>query len=902
MARAAPRRSSSRPAAETARKRVHAAAGPQRDSDPLALYRSKRAFEHTREPRGAPRERSAKGNGFVVQKHDATRLHYDFRLELDGVLLSWAVPKGPSLSPQDKRLAVQTEDHPVSYRDFEGAIPEGHYGAGDVIVWDRGTWTPLGDARAGLDKGHIDFELDGERLHGAFTLIRTRGGRGAKAARGPGSQWLLFKRSDAHARSGAKAEITQREQGSVITGKPLPARRRAPSKATPVARTPKRARPAAVPALDRIELQLATPVDRPPSGTQWVYEIKFDGYRLLASLDGDDVRLRSRNNLDWTRTFPAITAALQRLGLKRSVIDGELCYVTAQGSTSFQDLQRVLPRGGTTAVPVDQANLVFYVFDLLYHDGEDLREQPLTERKERLRALLEPPRRRSRNAAPAGPLAFSEHLAVDGAAALTQACRAGLEGLIAKRTGAPYRAGRSADWLKLKCRRRQEFVIAGMVAPLSGVRRSGFRSLILALHDEDGYRYCGKVGTGFDQAMLEDLSKRLQALAVDKPSVRNPPRERGLTWVRPKLVCEIDFAEFTREGLVRQASFQGLRLDKPAARVERERTRAVEDVVEEQDAAPRSRGSKRAAPAKTKSARKASPNDDGAVVLGVNISHPERVVDDPSGLTKLELARYHERVSEWMLPYVTDRFLALVRCPEGSASQCFFQKQKPRGVGASVTQRTHGGHEVLFARNARGIVELVQFNAIEFHGWGSRAGAPKRPDWIVMDLDPDPALPFETVIDAAFEVREALASVGLRSFVKTTGGKGLHVVAPLRPASREGWDTVKRFTHGMATALAARAPDRYVANMSKARRVGKIFVDYLRNGEGATAILPYSPRARPGATVAVPVSWDELRRIDPRVFTVREVGRWLGRRRRDPWAEFFDVKQSLPKFDDESAD
>lgn len=674
----------------------------------------------------------------------------------------------------------------------------------------------------------------------------------------------------AAARKAKKRTGATRSSG-VMTGRPRPAKHAGTRTGkTKKGATPRRSRASAVPALDRIELQLATAVDRPPPGTQWVYEIKFDGYRLLASLDGDDVRLRSRNQLDWTHTFPAITGALRKLALKGTLFDGELCFVTDDGTTSFGDLQRVLPRGGATAAPVEQAHLVFFLFDLLLHDGEDLRGQPLVERKERLRALIEPKRKKKSGT---GPLAYSEHLAVDGAAALTQACRAGLEGLIAKRTDAPYRSGRSADWLKLKCRRRQEFVIAGMVAPLTGVRRSGFRSLLLALHDDEGYRYCGKVGTGFDQAMLDDLSHRLQALAVEKPAVRNPPRERGVTWVLPELVCEIGFAEFTREGLVRQASFQGLRPDKPAARVERERTRKVETV----------------------SGAGAGADEDAGAVMGVTISHPERVIDETSGLTKLELARYHERVSEWILPYATDRFLALVRCPEGNAGQCFFQKQKPKGVGKSITQKTYGGHEVLYARDAGGLIELVQFNAIEFHGWGSRAGAPKHPDWIVMDLDPDPSLAFSKVVDAALEVRDVLASVGLRSFVKTTGGKGLHVVAPLNPPARAGWDTVKHFTQGVAAALAAQAPERYVANMSKARRVGRIFVDYLRNGEGATAILPYSPRARPGAGVAVPVDWKDLRGLDPRAFTVREVERWLGRRRRDPWAEFFEVKQALPK-------
>ncbi|THD02482.1 DNA ligase D [Panacagrimonas perspica] len=842
----------------------------------MATYRSKRAFNITSEPAGTKAVRAG-GRSFVVQKHDASHLHYDFRLEHGGVLLSWAVPKGPSLSPKIKRLAVQTENHPVAYASFEGSIPEGQYGAGDVLVWDRGRWEPDIDPDAGLQKGHLSFHLHGERLEGAFDLVRTRGG---KAAQGPGSTWLLIKHADEHARAADEPPITEQFEDSVMSA-PARAKTRTAKKQSAKALPPsKRASKAKVAsgrkgartamALEDIELQLATAVESPPTRGSWVYEIKFDGYRLLAAADGDDVRLRSRNHLDWTRTFPAVTAALQALDLPSCVLDGELCFVKPDGTTSFQELQRVLPRGGHKGTPpVEQAHLVFHLFDLLFHDDEDLRALPLLERKSRLRALL--PKK------PVVPLAYSDHVATDGRTALSQACQAGLEGLIVKRSDAAYVGGRSVHWLKLKCRRRQEFVIVGMASAQSG-KRTGFRSLLLGLREEDGtLRYSGKVGTGFDETLLSDLSKRLGKMRVDATAVRNPPKERGLVWVRPELVAEIDFAEFTRDGLVRQASFQGLRLDKPATDVRRERAAPVRSVA-------------------GKKSRAASPDTDASgplVVEDVNITHPGRVVDSPSGLTKGDLARYHERVSELMLPYAVDRPLALVRCPDGDASPCFFQKQKPRGTGKSVGHKRVGAHEILYARGARGILELVQFNAIEFHGWGARAAKPHRPDWIVMDLDPDAGLSFAKVVDAALEMREALASIGLESFVKVTGGKGLHVVAPIVP--RAGWDEVKAFAHGIATAFAERSPERYVATMSKARRKGKIFIDYLRNGEGATAVLPYSPRARPGAPVALPVKWRDLKHVDPAEFTVREATRWLRKRRVDPWADFFELQQELPE-------
>ena len=875
----------------------------------LKRYNEKRRFDVTSEPRGeaAARTRSESfGDSFVVQQHDATRMHYDFRLELDGVLLSWAVPKGPSLSPEDKRLAVQTEDHPVSYRNFEGNIPHGEYGGGPVIVWDRGRWKPEGDARAALKKGHLRFSLAGEKLKGRFSLVRTRSG----PKEGPKSQWLLFKRSDEHVRSGSAAEITRREPNSVISGRTVkqigealrsrPRRTAAASESTrrPKATSPtksaaKKAAKASQPAsLSTVEPQLATLVDRPPSTGQWVYEIKYDGYRMLASIDRGKVQLRSRNQLDWTRTFPGVSAALARLDLASAVLDGEVCYVTEDGQSSFQDLQRVLPRGGGEISADSQSRLAFYVFDVLHHDGIDVREEPLVDRKLRLKILL--------GKKPPWPLVYSDHIEGDGHTAFAQACASGLEGLIAKRRDAGYHSGRSKDWLKLKCHKRQEFVIVGYLASSA---RAGFRSLLLGTREGGALRYCGKVGTGFDQALLEDIGARLQKLVTDAPALDDPPRMKGAIWVKPQLVCEVEYAEVTRDGALRHPSFQGLREDKPARQVKREKAVRVgtiedEDMQTTQETAstqPRRGKSTGKQPSSTQSSfprKRESNRGDAAEIGGVRITHADRVMDEASNLTKRELAEYHELVSPLLLPYAQKRPIALVRCPQGDAQQCFFQKHKLPGLGDEVKKARIAGNEVIYVESQSGILELVQFNAIEIHGWGATMQAPDKPDWIVIDLDPDTALKFSDVVEAALEVRDNLARIGLTSFVKTTGGKGLHVVVPLEP--KADWDTVKGFTQAIASTMAEQQPDRYVATMSKAKRKGRIFIDYLRNGQGSTAVLPYSPRARPGATIAMPIAWKDIRKIDPKDFTVRSAERWLKKRKRDPWAELLSTRQRLP--------
>lgn len=842
----------------------------------LKAYNAKRDFSRTSEPRGTVGKAGRGRLRFVIQQHDARRMHYDFRLELDGVMKSWAVPKGPSLDPADKRLAVETEDHPIEYNRFEGNIPQGEYGGGAVIVWDRGTWTPEGDATEGLQKGHLSFSLHGEKTRGRYSLARM----GGRAARGPKTNWLLIKRTDEYVKEGAAGQLAERLPGSVVSGRTVQevgegaprrraaARRPAPGKAAtrrlareqfqPVARKRARSKPkagdAVLPPLADFELQLATLTDAPPAEAGYVYEIKLDGYRALAAVEAGAVHMRSRNGLDWSATFPRIAKALSALP-GEAVLDGELCYVTPEGHTSFQDLQAVMPRGRPATV--EDAHLAYYVFDLLWQDGEDLRELPLLERKARLQRLLG----KSRSQA----LRYSEHVESDGRSALAQACTLKLEGLIAKRADAPYQGMRSRSWLKLKCGKRQEFVIVGLTKAEGS--KTGFRSLLLGLHEKGGLRYAGKVGTGFTRQSIADIGRQLWPLAVDKAPVKNAPRERGVVWLRPELVAEVAFTEMTRDGALRHPSFLGLRQDKPA-----------DDVVEER-------------PLPARNAKPAASGE--TTIAGVRITHPDRVMEQLHHTTKAGIARYYEQVAERLLPFAAQRPLALVRCPQGDvpAHACFFQKQAMAGLGKAVRRGRAAGQAALHIEDLRGLIELVQFNVVELHGWGARLPGAAKADWIVFDFDPDEALPFSHVVEAAFEMREALAAVDLPSFVKTTGGKGLHVVVPIRPAY--GWDRVKSFAKRLADTMAAQRPDRYVATMSKAQRKNRIFVDYLRNGQGATAVLPYSVRARPGATVAVPLDWKELRRVDPKEFTVGSASNWL-RKRKDPWRDIFANPAGLP--------
>lgn len=790
----------------------------------LAEYRRKRDFTATREPAAGPARRKAKAPLYVVQKHAARHLHYDFRLELGGTLKSWAVPKGPSLDPAVRRLAVHVEDHPLAYADFEGRIPAGQYGAGEVIVWDRGVWEAAdADPAAAYRAGKLKFHLLGEKLSGGWTLVRSRlPGTGGK------EQWLLIKENDAGARPAADYDIVAARPDSVLGHAALPGSDAVADKALP----------AALPA--RLAPALATLVAAPPSG-DWRYEIKFDGYRLLARVDGREVRLFTRNGLDWTDKLPEIAGAVHALGLSSAWLDGEIAVLDDAGRPDFQALQNAFERGRS-------ANIIYLLFDLPYHDGLDLRAVPLEQRRDRLESLL------ARGTDEC--LRFSAEFPVDRGNLLRSACALGLEGIIGKRAGSPYVSRRSADWIKLKCKLRQEFVIGGYSAPQGG--RHGFGALLLGVHDATGaLRYAGRVGTGFSDDQLHALHARLQRLARPAPPFSPPPGRReaaSATWLAPSLLCEVEFASWTHEDLVRQAVFRGLRDDKPARNIVRERPAA-------------------------------NPGPAGkAEVAGVAISHGERLIDAESGTTKLALAEFYDGIATRLLPQLAGRPLSLLRAPEGIAGEQFFQRHAETLAIPGLRQiATATDDEPLIGIDSRrAVVGAVQMGTIEFHGWNADFRHLDRPDRFVLDLDPDPALPWRRIVDATRLVLVLLDELGLDAFLKTSGGKGMHIVVPL--AARHGWEQVKAFAKGIAQHLAHHLPRQFVASMGPKNRIGRIFVDYLRNQPGASTVAAYSARARPGLPVSVPIARDELETIDSSAaWNVRTLASRLADLAADPW-------------------
>jgi len=811
----------------------------------LQRYREMRDFSITPEPRGGARSAGGKRLRYYIQRHAATRLHYDFRLELDGVLKSWAVPKGPSLDPADKRLAVQTEDHPLDYGEFEGVIPEKQYGAGEVLLWDRGAWTPEDDDPAqALRTGRLHFRLDGEKLHGRWILTRTRGAEDKP-------QWLLIKRNDEDAATGV--DVTRERPESV---------KRAPKKAARAAR-------AELPQF--IAPMLATLVTEPPRSTkhagEWVYEVKHDGYRLLARFDaGGAPRLFTRSGKDWTAKLPHLAAALGALRLRESWLDGEIVVPGPDGRSDFQALQNAFDAGRDTEI-------VYFAFDAPFLAGQDLRRLALSERKKRLRRSFEDTQ----------SVRFSADLKGSAREVLEHACKLGLEGLIGKEAGSVYESGRSKSWIKLKCRQRQDFVIGGYSAPRGS--RNGFGALLVGLYDQQGkLHFTGKVGTGFDENLLRTLTRRLAALKRPQPAFVDPPREKGVQWVRPSLVAEVAYAERTKDGILRQASFMGLREDLAAKNVHDER--AVPPPTQAKETGKEGTGKKGAGKKET------GPN----AVLGVKISHPDRVIWPERGIKKIDLARYVEEVGEWLLPHVKNRPLSLVRCPDGVAGQCFYQRHlamaaSPGSLKTVKRERSSKG-AYIYAASLDAVVSAVQNGAVEFHTWGATVPDIKHPDRITMDLDPDEALPWKLLVEGTLLTKTLLDGLGLKSFLKTTGGKGLHVVAPIKPELE--WDAVKAFTEGVAQMLVKARPDLFTAKLAKARRPNKIFADYLRNSETASAVAAYSPRARPGAGVSVPLAWDEL---DPKDdlrgrFNVLNVPKRLARLQ-DPWAAYGRTRQAI---------
>ena len=847
----------------------------------LARYRQKRDFTLTPEPSGAEPVK-ARGEGFfVVQKHAATRLHYDFRLALGGVLKSWAVTKGPSLDPHDKRLAVEVEDHPVAYGDFEGIIPKGQYGGGTVMLWDHGDWEPIGDPAEGLAKGELKFTLSGERLKGRWVLVRMRGKPGDKHA-----NWLLIKERDDAVREGGKPLI-ETALTSVVSGRTMeeiagdrdrtwhsdrPADRQ--DEAVPADR--KTARPIKLRGNDPlpgfIAPQLATRVKQPPAGGDWLHEIKFDGYRVLARLDSGRVNLFTRRGHDWTGRFGPVARMLSRTRAKQALIDGEIVVLSGAGVSDFGKLQATLAGEA-------RHDLILEAFDLLHLDGDDLTTEPLIARKALLKPLID-------GLGTQSTVLYSDHVEGSGAKVFSHACQLALEGVVSKRADAPYHSGRSDGWVKSKCIERQEFVIAGYVK--STVAGRGLRSLLLAYFDDGELRYAGRVGTGFNALSVKSLRAKLDGIRRNTRPFKESPTggERDVVWVEPTLVCEVEFLSWTSDRLLRHASFKGLREDKAAGEVTIEK--------------PMTREEPKRMSIRTKKTRQSSKADGEAAekALGnILLTHPERVLDPDSGLTKRGLAEYLALVASRMLPHVVDRPISFVRCPGGAGKPCFYQKhmdgELPRGIGSVTIREKQGTGEYLTIKDAEGLIGLAQIGVLEIHPWGSRIVDVEKPDRLIFDFDPDPSVPFAWVIEAASAMREKLEGLGLESFLKTTGGKGLHVVAPIE--ARYDWPLVKEFARAVAQSLAGDS-DRYVTTMTKAKRTGKIFIDFFRNDRGATAVAPYSTRARPGAPVAVPLDWREATpSLSPAHFTVETLPRRLVQMPDDPWAKILTTKQGIGK-------
>lgn len=780
-------------------------------ADTLKAYRAKRDFTLTAEPADGG-QANPDARAFVIQKHWASRLHYDLRLELDGAMKSWAVPKGPSYDPSVKRMAVQVEDHPIAYNQFEGDIPKGQYGAGKVIIWDEGTWAPVGDPRAGYRKGHLKFALHGRKMQGGWALVRMKG----KDEKQP--PWLLIKEKDALARAEDDFSVVEAFPDSVV-----PLRQAAGSGALPGV---------AADLPGALSPQLATLADAVPgSRSEWLYEIKFDGYRILARVEGEDVRLYTRNGHDWTARMPRLAKTLARLDARSAWIDGEVVVLAENGAPSFQALQNAFDSERT-------ADIVFYAFDLPYLGGRDLRGEPLSVRRHWLEKLMA----RSRD----DHLRFSEAFDAAPSQLAATACKMGLEGIIAKRQSSRYVSRRSPDWLKIKCARRQEFVVVGYTAPKGG--RSGFGALLLAVHDaQGGLRYAGRVGSGFDAAGLARMKQQLDALRAKAPPLQGPTGAGGgITWVAPHLVVEVSFGEWTSSGHVRQAVFRGVREDKPAQSIMKE--------------APMTAKRAKAAAKKTVPARRrtrgAAP--EGEAKLG-KLTHPERVIDPSTGLTKLDLARYYAQVATLILPQLKNRPVSFLRAPQGIHEEQFFQKHKEARIPGvrDLPRSLDPDHAPLMeVSTPQALLSAVQMNVVEFHTWNAGKTVIGKPDRLLFDLDPGKGVAWLAVKEGAALLRSLLEEIGLRAWLKTSGGKGLHVVVPLR--RQYEWGTVKDFSAEIVRHLARTIPQRFVAKSGPRNREGKIFVDYLRNGFGATTVAAWSARARPGLGVSVPIGWDEL--------------------------------------------
>ena len=830
----------------------------------LSTYRSKRDFARTSEPSGDRSLASADRARFVIQKHAATRLHYDLRLELDGVFKSWAVTRGPSVDPADKRLAVEVEDHPLDYGDFEGTIPKGQYGGGTVQLWDRGYWTPEGgkSPRAALAAGDLKFSLDGARLHGSWVLVRMRNDRSG----GKRTNWLLIKHKDGHARPGGADTLIDLDQ-SVASGRSMAqiaaGKGRAPKSFMLAGRAVAAAKvraptPLEVKSIPRfVEPQLCKLVDRPPSAGGWAHEVKFDGYRAQLNVGRKRVVINTRRGLDWTTRFAALARAAKRL--PDCLIDGEIVALDHNQVPSFAALQAALTQDNAD-------NLTFFAFDLLFLGHQDLRRLPLSERKDRLAHLL-------KKATSGDAIRYVEHFESRADTVLLSACKMDLEGIVSKRLDSPYVSGRSGNWTKAKCRAGHEVVLGGWTT--EGGR---FSSLLAGVNKGGQLVYVGRIGTGYGREIAEMLMPKLEKLtrtASPFGGANAPSKSRDVHWLKPTLVAEIEFAGWTGSGMIRQASFKGLRKDKPAGEVVAEIPEKLEARVKGQTPAT------------------------AAVVMGVPISKPDKALWPDAGddrpVTKLDLARYFEDVGPWMLPHLQGRPCSLVRVPDGLGGQQFFQRHAMAGMSNLFESVKVKGDKAPYVQIDRieALAAVAQMGALEIHPWNCAAGNPEVAGRLVFDLDPAPDLDFSAVIAGALEIRERLMAVGLESFCKTTGGKGIHVVTPLTTGKDAvKWDAAKNFAHVICAQMAQDSPTKYLDTMSKARRVGKIFLDYLRNDRTATAVAVLSPRARDGATVSMPLQWKDVRRgLDPLAFTVRSAPVRL--RKSKPWSDYAAGARSL---------
>lgn len=844
----------------------------------LSKYNEKRDFGITAEPKGKAGKRAKENLRFVIQLHEATRTHFDFRIEWHGVMKSWAVTKGPSYDPADKRLAVRTEDHPMDYNEFEGVIPDKQYGAGPVMIWDEGVWTPDGDPDQMEKKGHINFSLEGSRMKGSWHLVRMRTAEKRE-------NWLLIKGSDDFALSKIKnAGFLKKENTSVVSGRTMAEIRDAGH-----GRTVKRKKAAAAksapgkkakilsgkPTASLNALlkkynkpELATLVEQQPGGDGWIHEIKYDGYRLMAFVSGGKVVLRTRGGKDWTHKFTPVADAIAALKIDNAVLDMEACVLDQTGRTDFGALQAALSDG-------DAEKIEAWVFDLLHLDGSDLTKTPLLERKKQLAAMLKKVK---------APLHYSEHFE-SAPDLLDHACKIGAEGLVSKKKDSAYYGRRTNDWVKSKCGLEQEFVIGGFMPAKDYNKAVG--ALLLGYYKNKKFTYAGKVGTGFSAKLAKDIYQKLIQLKIEKSPFPDKVARglRDYVYVKPELLCEISFMEWTPDGHIRHASFKGLREDKDPKGVVEEIPQAPKDIKD--DKKPRLKPRQKAgAKAKVKN----------VLFNGVTITHPDRIVYPNTKFTKGDVAEYYAKVGPIMLPFVKDRLISLLRCTDGISGQCFFQRNPMKGIGDGVKSKviTHKGtkHEYIFVEDEVGLLQIVQMGTMEFHAWQSKLKDKSNPDQIIFDLDPDDGVPFEAVKMAAEDIRHRLKTLGLVSFPRLSGGKGIHVVAPIKP--EHDWEEIKEFARAFSEALAKDAPNAYVANMSKKKRTGKIFIDFFRNDFSSTAIVPFSLRAREGAPIAWPVTWSELKKYKKaNAITLKDIDAKMMKSAQKVSAEFLSTSQSL---------